>query len=175
MRNMAVGILIVVLIAAFIQPLIEIANVLKEKVTLGAAILNSCRAARNSALASGDYYSGGENMGDLNAFLDEDRFRSFFAEAFSETLGVDIVGMSANTIHFAANARWDSIDVRIDLEYDDASNFGLAFSGRGVSRATIQANSPYVFRTGILRSMADASGGGYRIEEKKVFLVQMIN
>ena len=175
MKNMALGILIVVFIAAFIQPLIEIANVLKDKVTLGAAILNSCRAARNNALASLDYYNGGGNMGDLNASIDEDGFRSFFAESFSETLGVDIINASTNPMRFGENARWGEISVRIDLAYNDASDFSFVFSGRGMSRITVRLETPYVFRTGLLQSMAGASEGCYNIEETRVFFVQMIN
>lgn len=175
MKNMIIGIFVVVLAAAFAQPLIEFSNMLKEKVTLGAAILNSCRAARNNALASVDYYDSGLNMGDMNAYIKEDAFRYFFAEAFSETLGVAIIDSSANPMRFGGSERWNEITVRVDLEYDDTSDLGLGFSGRGMSRATVTLETPYVFRTSLLQQAATASGEAYNIDETRVFVVQIVN
>lgn len=174
MKNMIIGILVVILIAAFIQPLMEFSNVLKEKVTLGAAILNSCRAARNNALASVDYYDSFRNIGDLNAYIEEDEFRRFFAEAFSQTLRVDVIDNSVNPMRFRGNEYWNEITVWVDFEYDTAEHKS-DFSGRSISKATVEAETPYLFRTALLQAAASASRVEYKIEEKAFFLVQIIN
>ena len=173
MKNMMVGILIVMLMAALAQPLIEFSIVINESVALDAAVLNSCRAARNNALASADYYGSGQILGDLNACIEEDEFRRYFAEAFSETLGVGIVDSSANPMRFGENERWNNITIWVDFEYDDGG-----FDGRGVSRATIEAETPYKFRTSLLRSASTLSGGTYNLGERgapMTFIVQIVN
>ena len=160
-----------ILAAAFIQPLIEVSNVLKEKVTLGAAIMNSCRAARNNALTSVNYYSSDRNMGDLNAFIDEGEFRRFFAEAFSETLGVGIIDSAANPMEFGASERWGAITVDVRLDYDESGDF----ENRGRSTATVEVETPYVFRTSLLQKASASSEVAYNITETRVFSVQIIN
>jgi len=172
MKNMVIGIFVLFLAVAFLQPLIEVSNVLKEKVTLGAAILNSCRAARNNALASVDYDDYHDmNMGDLNAFIEEDEFRRFFAEAFSETLGVDILDLGAGPIRFRANERWNEITVSVYLGYDDSGGF----ENRGMGEATVELETPYLFRTSLLQMAAASSGLAYSLNETRSFSVQIIN
>ena len=171
MKNMVIGILVALLASAFIQPLIEVSNVLKEKVALGAAILNSCRAARNNALASVNYYDSDRNMGDLNAYIDIVEFRRFFAEAFSETLGVGVIDSTVNPMRFGASARWDEITVDISLDYEDSGDF----ENRGVSGAVVAAETRYLFRTGLLQRAASASGASHSIHETRTFSVQIIN
>ena len=173
MKNMMIGILIVILMAALAQPLIEFSIVINECVALDAAVLNSCRAARNNALASAEYYGSEQILGDLNAYIDGDEFRRFFAEAFSETLGVGIIDASANPMRFGENDRWNKITVWVDFDYDDG-----AFDSRGVSKATIEVETPYKFRTGLLRSASAVSGGTYNLGERgapMTFIVQIIN
>ena len=171
MKNMFIGVFVVILAAAFIQPLIEVSNALKEKVTLGAAILNSCRAARNNALVSVSYYDSDRNMGDLNAYISEAEFRRFFAEAFSETLGVGVIDPGADPMRFEANNRWNAITVEVQLEYDGSGDF----ENRGKSIVTVAAVTPYVFRTSLLQEASDASRVVYNITETRVFTVQVIN
>ena len=180
MKGTAIGIFIAVLLLTFLQPLIEMANVMKEKVTLGAAILNSCRAARNNALESYDGYfddyAGDHKMGDLDAFIEEDMFREFFAEAFGQTLNLGVTYSSGGKISFESiDGRWGEMTVEVDLEYDDADVFDFDFSGRRMSSATVRVETPYVFRTVPLKTMASITGGVYRITETRKFIVQMIN
>ena len=176
MKNMVVGILVVFLVAAFTQPLIEFSNILKDKVMLNAAIRNSCRAARNNALASTDYSdSSGPNMGDMNACIKENDFRRFFAEAFSATLGIEVVDSKVNPMKFKAGKYWNEITVRIDLEYDDISDYDFNFSGRGASMVTVELKTPYLFWTKLLKSAVKASDKVYSINETTVFLVQIMN
>ena len=174
MKNMMIGILIAILIAAFSQPLIEFMFVINESVALDSAVRNSCRAARNNALASFEYYSSDLVMGDLNAYIEGEEFRRFFAEAFSETLGVGIIDASSNPMKFEENERWNKITVWVDYDYGDSGEF----EGRGVSKATIEVETPYKFRTSLLQIAAEVSAGTYNLGERGApvtFFVQIVN
>ena len=174
MKNMMIGILIMILAAALTQPLLEFAVVLNERVALDSAIMNSCRAARNNALASVDYYSSDLIMGDLNAYIQGDEFRRFFAEAFSETLGVGIIDASVNPIRFGENARWNAATIWVGFDYDDSGGN----DGYGVSSVTIEVEIQYRFRTRLLQIAAAASGGTYNLGQRgepMTFYVQVVN
>lgn len=174
MKNMMISILTALLIMAFAQPLLEYSNVLKEKVTLGAAILNSCRSARNNSIVSVDYFDSDMTIGDMNAYIDEDEFRHFFAEAFSDTLRVDVIDEKSNPMRFRANKFWNEITVNVDIE-NDISDYHPRFSGRSMSKVTVEVRTLYLFRTGLLQAAANTSRVEYPIAGKKVFLVQIIN
>ena len=183
MKTTIIGIFVTVLTLMLLQPLLEIANVLKEKVTLGTAILNSCRAARNNAIASfDDYfdgYSGDHKIGDLNAYIDEDMFREFFTEAFAETLRLNKTYSSGGEIRFdSTDGRWGRITVFLSWDYDDTNTFDYDFTGRMMNSVTIRIETPYVFRTGLLQTVVGAAGyagGSYNITETRTFIVQIIN
>ena len=179
MRNMAIGIFVSFLIIALLQPLIEASNLMKDKVVLGSAILNSCRAARNNALSTVDYYVyDGEELiiGNLSAFLEEKEFCAFFAEAFCETLGVDLIGPSENPMIFDGNGLWNKITVDIELEFDKGAYPDTEqFENRGVGKVIVNVETPYLFRTSLLKTFVEITGGEYTIKETRVFLVQIIN
>ena len=171
---MAIGILIVILAAALTQPLIEFAIVLNERVALDSAIMNSCRAARNNALAAAYYYRSDRIVGDLNAYIEEAEFRRYFAEALAETLEVSIIDSTANPIKFGGNRRWNSVVIWFGFDYDDDGDF----EGHGAGSVTIEVETPYKFRTALLRTAADASGGTYNLgrrSEPMTFYVQVVN
>jgi len=174
MKSMIIGILAVFLVAALTQPLVEFAVVINESVALDSAIMNSCRAARNNALASVDYYYSDRIIGDLNASIEEDMFRRFFAEAFSETLGVSIIDASANPMRFGENERWNATTVWVDYDYDESGAFG----SRGISSVTVEVETPYKFRTSLLQIAAVATGGTYNLGQRgapMTFFVQIVN
>ncbi|MCL2048459.1 MAG: hypothetical protein FWG87_07000 [Defluviitaleaceae bacterium] len=166
MRSIAVAILVIVLLVAILQPLIETSNVLKEKVTLGAAILNSCRAARSNALND-------EDMRDLNAYINETMFKQYFAEAFCETLELDLISpIGAGDLVFSSpSGRWGVITVSLQLD----SPSDLYFSGREVIKADISLSTPYVFRMSLLRETAGLLPSAFMITETRGFEVQIIN
>ncbi|MCL2146651.1 MAG: hypothetical protein FWH52_02475 [Synergistaceae bacterium] len=167
MKGIAIAILIVLLLGVVIQPLIETSNVLKEKVTLGAAILSSCRAARGNALMD-------ERMRDLNANIDEDIFKHYFAEAFSETLGVYLSspsGLHGRMEFTSPSGRWDQITVDLTLQ----SPHEIYFSGHEVIQAEIYLSTPYVFRTPLLRDAAALLPNSFEITETRNFEAQIIN
>ena len=176
MKNALIGTFIAILILIFLQPLLETFNVLTQKVELGAAILNSCRAARNNALMDAYDGYGEQNIGDLDAHIDPDAFTRFFAQAFEQTLNLTTVSISDDQIRFESNdGHWNEITIFISWEYDDTYSFGYDFIGRGMSRATLEVETPYVLRTNILRAAVGGAGFVFNITETRTFIVQIIN
>jgi hypothetical protein len=166
MRSVAVSLLVILLLIAFLQPLIEMSNVLKEKVTLSAAILNSCRAARNNALVD-------EEMRDLNAQISEELFKQYFAEAFCETLELNMIspsGSPGDMVFSSSSGRWNNISVSLSFSQHTFS------SGREGTRMELELSTPYVFRMSILRELAGLlPDNNFEIIEVRSFDVQIIN
>jgi hypothetical protein len=165
MKSIAVIILIVVLTAVFLHPLIETSNLLKEKIILDSAILNSCRSARNNSLVY-------DSLSNLQGFIDADVFKEQFSIAFAESLELTPLDLTGSRLSFTSpSARWDRIDVRIDVELipDDL------FEGRGKSIASVSVETPYVFRTSLLKAAVGEIGQDFKIKQERRFVVQVIN
>jgi len=176
MRSIALVILIIFLSAAFMQPMLETANVYKEKIALGAAILNSCRAASNRALID-------EDMRNMDAVIDRLSFAEYFAEAFGDTFDIvlesppiitgDTVSMSFNT-----SERWARIGILLkfqDMAYIDSSGSGYDL-GYNEAVLDISLTTPYIFRTKLLRQAMNAiAATDYTITENRRFIVRVIN
>ena len=168
-KSVAVIILVVFLLNGIIQPLIETSNVLKEKIALGAAILSSCRAARNNALMD-DY------MRDLNANIDEAAFKQYFAEAFCQTLELDLISPAGggDMVFSSSSGRFEPITVSLTLN----APTDLYFTEREVITAQIALSTPYVFRTSLLKQAFSAmppASHRFLVTETRVFEVQIIN
>ena len=167
MKGIAIAILIVMLSAVFTQPLIETANILKEKIILDSAILNSCRSARNNSLIYG-------RLSDLDGAIDEDYFKEQFSVAFSDTLALTPLDLTGSVLRFTSpSLRWNRIDVTIDIK--PYAEEDLDFEGRGMSIATVRVETPYIFRTSLLKSAVGLSNRDFMITEKRTFVVQIIN
>ncbi|GHU50708.1 hypothetical protein AGMMS49975_02280 [Clostridia bacterium] len=147
---------------AFLQPLIETANLLTEKVRLDSALLNSCRAARYNSLVD-------ERMRDLNAEIEEDIFKEYFAEAFSQTLKLNILSPESGKMAFSSShgGRYEKITVALSISPSED------FGGRSVAVAELDLSTPYVFQTALLRRVA--SGSAYQINERRLFKIQVVN
>ena len=163
MRKIISVILIVILAAVIIQPLIETANVLKESLTLDAAIENSCRAAQNNSLVY-------EELGNQNASIDKDAFREGFSEAFEDTLGLTRLDSRDNLFSFTSSSRrWHQIDVTIDMA--PVINDGLV--DLRVNMVTVNIDTPYVFRTALLKAAVGEKTENFRIRLERRFVVQV--
>jgi hypothetical protein len=185
MRSFAVMFLIVFLAAVFLQPMIETVNIFKDKIALGAAIQNSCRAASNLALTDDSIDLNGEfeGMRNLDAQIDPNNFAIYFAEAFGETFNIAQDGssiVSGNTVSmkFSAGGRWDKINIQ--LEFQDTASIdssGLGYNvGYNEAILDISLSTPYVFRTNLLQQvMRTLSTSNYILTEKKRFVVRVIN
>ena len=165
MRKTITVILIVILAAAIIQPLIETANVLKESLTLDAAIESSCRAAENNSLIY-------EELGRQNAGIDKNAFREGFSEAFEDTLSLTRLDSRDNLISFTSpSKRWNQIDVKIDIvpviidgQMDPQS-----------SKVTVNIDTPYAFRTALLKAAVGEKTENFRIRLERTFIIQVTN
>ena len=178
MKNAIIGTFIAIFMLTVSQPLLEVFNVLTEKVELGAAILNSCRAARNNALMHSYYDTGNESksIGDLNSTIDKDKFWEFFVEALSETLGLDEPTTGSN--RFGGDGRWNWIEVDIDwiddTTYGDRTDYD-ELDGRTISTALVTLETPYKFKTGLLSRLFTGDSHGYNITEERTFIVHIVN
>jgi len=165
MKNMIIGIFTAIMLLIFLQPITEFANILKEKVTLDAAVLNACRAARNNALLATD-------MRDLNAGIDGELFIAYFSIAFMETLNLESLYSSGGEHRFKSlDSRWNPIIVRIDHERNNSDDI----NGRMVSKAVIQVETTYIFRTSLFKMVYDVSGNNLSLIETRQFIIQIIN
>ncbi|WP_026478107.1 hypothetical protein [Alkaliphilus transvaalensis] len=114
MRNFAIVILFVVLVGVLTEPLMEIAHVITEKVTLSSALINSSRAAKDRSL---DYYG----VRDIDAVIEQGRFVAYFAEAFEDALNVRLTNNQNNrTLTFVPlDDRRNTIQVTLDFVVSD--------------------------------------------------------
>ena len=182
MRSIAVIILIIYLSAAFMQPMIETANICKEKVVLGAAILNSCRAASKRALSE-------DELRDLDAKIDPKNFADYFAEAFGDTLSITQDGpsiVSGETVSMSfstTDERWDKIDIVLEFQnmvdidsYSSYTLFDHYDLGYNAAILDIYLTTPYVFRTYFLKKAIGAlTISDYNLTEKRQFVVRVLN
>jgi type IV secretory pathway VirB6-like protein len=161
---MVIWIFMALMLTVFAQPLIETANVFKDKITLSAAISNSSRVARINALKY-------EELRDLEADIDEEgAFRRHFAEAFGNTLGLICADPLASRMRFSAPGRqWNDIFIDIVFEYRD-SDSGF---DRQMAEVRIALETDYAFATRFVEEVS--RGGSYRISEERVFMMQIIN
>jgi len=186
MKSTAIGILVVFLSVAFLQPMIETANVFKEKVALGAAILNCCRAACNYALVDDVYLDWDRgSRPNLDAVIDKEKFAEYFAEAFGNTfdIGSPVIIGDVLEIIFPKSERWDEIKIRlsfedmVDVDLTDFYDLGYDL---GYNEATLEITltTPYVFRTKLLQQVMEASpltADEFVLTENKQFFVRVIN
>ena len=181
MKWPAVLVLMAILLSAAIQPLGELANILKEKVVLNAALVNSCRAAQNNAVNI--WY-----LMNLDAFVNPDDYMELFSDAFSESLGLahDFdrrTNGDNRVITFTSAERFADITVEFEFEnfgYDDDSLsyeiIGVSgFHDRRVTLVTVSMETPYHFRTFWLREANGITSDDYLLTDTRKFLVSVIN
>lgn len=148
MRNIAVMILVVVMASIVIQPLVELANLFREKITVGSAVSNALRAARDRSL---EY----ELLRGLDARVDEERFKDYFADAFGDTLNVSESNDSGNEVTFTSNdGKFNDFTVRFEFVENTDLN------GRMVTQVDIEARADYKFKTKALQLVEEAGSSG---------------
>ena len=182
MRSTAIGILIVLLSVTFLQPMIETANVFKEKVALGAAILNCCRAAFNYALVDDVFDDGIGSSRDLDAVIDKEKFVDYFANAFGKTFDITLASQIPSgdsfSIRFSAGERWNEIEIQLDFEdmaLTGSNDWGYDL-GYNEAILNVTLETPYVFRTKLLQqAMAALPPTDFNITESRQFVVRVIN
>jgi len=172
MKNLIIWIFVSILVIALLQPLIESFNVFTEKITISAAMLNSARAARNNAVLY-------DELSELNSRIDYEDFMKEFARAFGHTLDIGIIGVIGDTIEFAGNDRWGPISITMTFEYYEIVSanpeFGAHLEGRYMSRVTMKLEMPYIFKTGLLRTLFTEDPSDFIVTDTRMFLIQVVN
>jgi uncharacterized protein YueI len=160
MRNIALGLLMVVLLSIFIEPLVEFLNVYRERIVLGSALTNAARAAKNRSLVY-------ESQRQLDAKVDEDRFVDLFSESFEDAMQLRLEKRDGHMLSFSSmDGKYNNFTVT--LEFEETTDY----SERTISKVTVRAESDYKFKTKYLKLADDAGKDvAYKlIEERKLLL-----
>ena len=167
MRNLAIGIFVATFVLLLFQPLVETTNLFTEKVALDAAVMNSCRAAQKNSLM-------GSSLRDLNASVQEALFRQYFAESFSKTLGLDIVDKISSPMLFRSSdgkSKWGQMTVALEWLEEESDDF----DARVVTKVNVKVETPYAFKTDILKRAVGKPGHRYVLKEETTFVLQVVN
>ncbi|MCJ8011823.1 hypothetical protein MUG84_08715 [Paenibacillus sp. KQZ6P-2] len=165
MRNIALGLLMVILLSILVEPMVEIANVTREKIVLGAALSNALRASKDRSLRY-------DNMRSLDAIIDRERFKDYFAEAWSSAIKATLASRTGDTMVFAPdNGKANEYIVTLDFaERTDA------VTGQVVAEVKVKAETVYKFKTKYLK-WAERAGNDvdYRLVGERKLLLTIRN
>jgi hypothetical protein len=160
-KNIAVGVLLIILVSIVVEPLVEMSIVFREKVVLSTAISNACRAAKDRSL---EY----ELLRGLDAVINEERFKEYFSDAFESALNVSEQTDDGNVLTFTSNDdRYNDFTVSLDF-----SNMENAQTSQRVSEVNVKAQATYKFKTRYLKlaEEADKEVDYQLISERKYIL-----
>lgn len=144
MKSIAIGILLFILVSFLIQPMVEIANVAREKVILGSALSNACRAAKNTSLKY-------ESIRDLHAQVDQNLFMQNFTETFEKAMNAAFKERSGNVVTFSSlDERYSEFKVILDFEEEESS------TGQIITKVNVKAEADYNFKTRYLKIANDS-------------------
>lgn len=137
MRNVAIGLLILILGSVIVQPLIEIVNLGREKIILSSAIITSARSAKDRSL---EY----KFQRDLNAVVNEKLFAEYFADAFLKSMNLSLMSLDGvNEYRFKPqNDKYNDIIVTLDF-----AETGDGISDQYVTVVKMKAETEYKFKT----------------------------
>ncbi|GGG02805.1 hypothetical protein [Paenibacillus aceti] len=137
MRNVAIGLLILILGSVIVQPLIEIVNLGREKIILSSAIITSARSAKDRSL---EY----KFQRDLNAVVNEKLFAEYFADAFLKSMNLSLMSLDGvNEYRFKPqNDKYNDIIVTLDF-----AEPGDGISDQYVTVVKMKAETEYKFKT----------------------------
>jgi len=160
-KNIAVGVLLIILVSIVVEPLVEMGIVFREKVVLSTAISNACRAAKDRSL---EY----ELLRGLDAVINEERFKEYFSDAFESALNVSEQTDNGNVLTFTSNDdRYNDFTVNLDF-----SNIENTQTSQWVSEVNVKAQATYKFKTRYLKlaEEADKEVDYQLISERKYIL-----
>ncbi|WP_223068042.1 hypothetical protein [Paenibacillus caui] len=167
MKNVAIGILVIILASILIEPLVELLNLGRENIVLGTAITNSARSAKDRSLE----YDAQRN---LNAQVDEETFADYFSEAFEEAMNVTRTnsGESDTSLEFRSNdGKYNDITVTLDFQEEENRD-----TEQIVSTVTMEAESNYKFKTKYMKLAEDAGEDvDYMLTERRVLVLSIKN
>lgn len=165
MRGFAVGILVVIMVSILLEPLVEFAIVLSERVKFDSALSNSVQLAKNESLIS-------DQIRDLGAEMNMDVFYDVFAETYSESLDVPYPTRVDNVLTFPSGTKFDTITVTVDVVVDVEP-----FTGRTITNLDVEAVTDYRFKTTYLK-LAESEATEdmtYQLVGQRSFIVSVVN
>lgn len=166
MKNIAIGLAMIVFLSILIEPMVEFANVTREKITVGSALSNSFRSARDRSLVY-------ESHRELEAIIDQDRFVDYFSEAFESAMNLTRAERNGNTIEYTSNnGKYNTFTVTMDFteETDEV------FEEQTVTIFKVKAESDYNFKTKYLR-LAESAGEnvGFQLKSEREYILSVKN
>ncbi len=154
----------VILLSVIIEPLVEIANVMREKIIIGTALTNSCRAAHDRSLA----YS---KRRDADAETDSENFKYYFSEAFEAAMNVTRVPTIGDTLSFTSNDdKYNKFTVSLNI-----ANITDSYTDRSITKVNVKAESIYRFKTKFLKLATDTSRIDYNLTSERMLLLRVRN
>ncbi|MBH5320057.1 hypothetical protein I6N90_19835 [Paenibacillus sp. GSMTC-2017] len=163
MRLIAYGILFVTLASIILVPLIELAVVYREKIVLDSAIRNASRVAKDRALQT-------EGIRDLNADIDEEKFKTYFSEAFRDVMNLTASSSAGNTLTYkSTDGRYETLTV--NLQFDELSKpEGL------VTEVKVRAEASYIFKTKLMRTVEEVNPAvNYQLVTEREYVLTVRN
>lgn len=173
MKNIAIGILLVILLSVIIEPMVETANILREKILLGSALNTSYRAAKDRSFIVSD--DSGEIQYDsrreLDAIVDENLFIQYFSEAFEDAMDLELSSVYGNKLVFVCKeGKYNNFTVTIDItESTDSATSQI------VSEVIVTAESKYNFKTRYLKLAESSLSTDYMLKGERKYLLFVRN
>lgn len=166
MKNIAIGILLVILASILIEPLIEVINVAREKIILNTALSNSCRSAKDRSLQ----YT---LMRNLDASVDEERFVKYFSEAFENAMGVKRIDQDGYKLTFKPVNPEKYNEFVVSLDFIEKTD---AFTSQKTSTVEVEVESTYKFKTKYLK-LAESAGRNvdYKLVGERSYVLSIKN
>ncbi|MDQ2085698.1 hypothetical protein RBH29_04520 [Herbivorax sp. ANBcel31] len=164
MKNIAIGILIIILTSIIIEPMVETVNILRERVILTSALTNSFRAAKDRSIEE-------DSRRDLHASVDEELFIEYFCEAFEDAMNLSLSSIHGNEIIFVCeNENYNDFNITVKIdEYEDD------ITGQIVSEVNLKAASIYNFKTKYLNLAENSLSSDYMLTGERTFLLFVRN
>lgn len=173
MKNIAIGILLIILMSIIIEPMVETANILREKILLGSALSTSFRAAKDRSFIVSD--GSGEALYDsrreLDAIVDKNLFIQHFSEAFEDAMDLELSSAYGNELVFVCKkGKYNDFTVTIEITEDMDIT-----TGQIVSEVIVTAESKYSFKTKYLKIAESSLTSDYMLKGERKFLLFVRN
>lgn len=135
MKGFAKAILVVIAVSLLLEPLLEVINVMREKIVISSALWNACNSASERSVVY-------ENLRDRDIVIDENLYKQYFSEAFGDAIDATLIFTAGDTLRFSPNND-NYNDFEIDLDFKASTDY----RGLNVVEITAKARSIYKFKT----------------------------
>ena len=151
------------ILTILVQPMVEVANVMRQKIVLGSALSNACLAAKDRSL---DMRNDECEMRKLIQKI----FKDYFSEAFEAAMNVTRIPSSGNTMVFKSNnGNYNTFCITLDI----ATKVDTS-TGNSITEINVKAETPYKYKTKYLQMAADASSLAiYNLKSERMLLLKV--